>query len=68
MRPIKAVSSANLMRGHFELCDLQSDVYNVNRNAVNTVPWRERGRERERERCIVWFVAGYFFIKGEFKG
>ena len=39
MRPIKAVSSANLMRGHFELCDLQSDVYNVKRNGANTVPW-----------------------------
>ena len=34
-----AVSSANLMRGHFELCDLQSDVYSVNRNGANTVPW-----------------------------
>ena len=39
MRPIKAVSSANLMRGHFELCDLQSDVYNVKRNGANMVPW-----------------------------
>ena len=39
MRPIKAVSSANLMRGHFELCYLQSDVYNVKRNGANTVPW-----------------------------
>ena len=39
MSPIKAVSSANLMRGHFELCDLQSDVYNVKRNGANTVPW-----------------------------
>ncbi len=39
MRPIKAVSSANLTRGHFELCDHQSDVYSVNRNGANTVPW-----------------------------
>ena len=38
MRPIKAVSSANLMMGHFELCDQQSDVYSVNRNGANTVP------------------------------
>ena len=34
-----AVSSANLMREHFELCDMQSDVYSVNRNGANTVPW-----------------------------
>ena len=36
----KAVSSANLTRGHFELCYLQCDVYSVNRNGANTVPWR----------------------------
>ena len=29
----------NLIRRHFELCDLQSDVYSVNRNGGNTVPW-----------------------------
>ena len=39
MRSIKAISSANLTRRHFELCDLLSDVYSVNRNGANTVPW-----------------------------
>ena len=29
----------NLIRRHFELCDLPSDVYSVNRNGANTVPW-----------------------------
>ena len=39
IRPIKAVSSTNLTRGHFELCDRQSDMYSVHRNGANTVPW-----------------------------
>ena len=39
IKPIIAVSSANLIRGQEGSLDLQSEVYRVNKNGARTVPW-----------------------------